>query len=72
MEDIEITPEVVRKKIGHLKKNKTSGVDEISVNVISQCPNLDVPLSLIFTQSVKSGTMPQDWRDGNITPLFKK
>jgi hypothetical protein len=31
-----------------------------------------VPLSYIFNLSIRSGHVPQDWRDANMTPLFKK
>ena len=37
-----------------------------------QCPDLDQPIHIIFNQSIQTGRTPQDWRDGNITPLFKK
>jgi hypothetical protein len=29
-------------------------------------------LSNIFNLSIRSGHVPQDWRDANVTPLFKK
>jgi hypothetical protein len=29
-------------------------------------------LSYIFNLSIRSGHVPQDWRDANVTPLFKK
>jgi len=29
-------------------------------------------LAVIFIKSMSSGIVPQDWRDGNIAPIFKK
>ena len=44
----------------------------IHVNVLRSVPALAVPLCDIFNHSVFSGYVPQNWRDGNITPLHKK
>jgi hypothetical protein len=30
------------------------------------------PLTSLFNLSLKTGKIPQDWRDANVTPLFKK
>ena len=72
LRDIHVTTEAVRKKLLKLKNNKAAGPDNISVNVMRQCPDLDQPLHIIFNQSIQTGRTPQDWRDANITPLFKK
>ena len=34
--------------------------------------DLDILLSLLLTKSLQTCVVPQDWRDANITPLFKK
>ena len=66
------TEEQVRNKLLKLKPNKSCGSDGIHVNVLRSVPALAVPLCDIFNHSVFSGYVPQDWRDGNITPLHKK
>ena len=66
------TEEQVRNKLLKLKPNKSCGPDGIHVNVLRYVPALAVPLCDIFNHSVFSGYVPQDWRDGNITPLHKK
>ena len=70
--DFVIYPEDVRKKMASLKKNKASGPDQIHVNVLGEVLDFDVPLANIFTYSLQTGAIPQDWRDANITPLHKK
>ena len=72
LRDIEVTLSEVRKKLCKLKANKASGPDNISINVLRNCPNFDVPLQMIFSKSVDQGIVPQDWRDANVSPLFKK
>ena len=72
MRDIEITVDEVRKKLANLKANKASGPDGISVNVLRNCLNFDVPLKLLFENSLFTSNVPQDWRDANVSPLFKK
>ena len=29
-------------------------------------------MHILFEQSIKTGLVPQDWRDANVSPLFKK
>ncbi len=70
--DFDVTPEIVRDKLSKLKPNKASGPDNVSVNVLRNCLNFDLPLAIIFNQSLQMGQLPQDWRDANVTPLHKK
>ena len=30
------------------------------------------PLTKLFNLSIRIGSVPQDWRDANVVPLFKK
>ena len=70
--DLEVTPDMVRRKLLKLKPNKASGPDDINVNVLRRCPDLDIPLTILFNCSIQTGHLPTDWRYANITPLFKK
>ena len=72
LRDFHITPQMVREKLLRLKQNKASGPDGISVNILRQCPNFDIPLAIIFNQSLQTSQIPQDWRDADVTPLHKK
>ena len=43
LEDIEVTRDMVRKKLSHLKADKANGPNDISINinVLRRCPDLD-------------------------------
>ena len=62
---------MVRDKLNVLKPNKSSGPDYINVNMLRQCPEFDISLSILFNKPLETGTIPQDWRDANVTPIFK-
>ena len=72
LEDFTVTTDIVRKKLLRLKANRASGQDQISVNVLRNCPNFALPLTHICNVSIQSGTLPQDWRDAHVSPIHKK
>ena len=54
-----------------LKAHKSSGPDDVRVNVLKNCPAISIPLAMLFNRSFKEGYLPQDWRDANICPIHK-
>ncbi len=70
--NIHFTPKEVREKLKNLKRNKSGGMDDIHVNVLKEVLDFDVPLALLFNNSLQTGQVPQDWKDANVTPLHKK
>lgn len=50
---------------------KSSGPDNIHVNVLKKTPSFAMPFCIIFNHSVLTGEMPEEWKLGNITPIFK-
>ena len=69
----EFTNAKVREKVLLLKPFKSVGVDKVSGFVLRKCSEtLNVPLSIIFSESYKTGELPSTWKQANITPLFKK
>ena len=65
--------ETVKKKILKLKFSYSLEPDKISSRfLINHVDSLSLPLSLIFTKYMQSGVVPQNWREANVTPIFKK
>ena len=56
-----------------LNSNKAAGPDGIYPRVLKELSKeLAVPLEIIFRMSAKDYTIPQDWKDGHVSPIFKK
>jgi ribonuclease P/MRP protein subunit RPP40 len=73
LERLEITEEHVIQSIKALKENKAPGVDGLNSTFIKGCMGGVVrPLVLVFNKSLTTGQVPQDWKDANVSALFKK
>ena len=60
-------------KIRKLKPSCAHGPDNISAKYLQMFENeVAGPLQIIFTKSLAEGTVPEDWRSANITPIYKK
>ena len=71
--DIEITEELVKKKLDAIKLDKSAGVDNIHPRMLFELRNIIAkPLAKLFAECLQSGIVPQDWRSANVVPLFKK
>ena len=71
--DLEITPDMVLKKLRGLKPGKAPGVDCISSNfLIEAAESLAIPLAMIFQSSLDSSVVPEGWKQANVVPIFKK
>ena len=73
MPDITFNVEGIYNLLNSLDINKAPGPDEISSRILKHCAIEVAPiLQVIFTQSMSSGVLPNDWLVANITPAFKK
>ena len=60
------------KLIMNEKSNKSSGYDNLSINVIKHvATEISVPLSKIFNNSFQQGTVPCNMKIAKIIPIFK-
>jgi hypothetical protein len=63
----------VNKLLIELNTTKSPGPDQVHPKVLYELSDIiDKPLCTIFNSSFKTGTVPEGWRIGQITALFKK
>ena len=63
----------VKKLLSTLDSSKSCGPDNIPARILKHCCDEIAPiLTVIFTQSLSSGNLPDDWLTANVTPIFKK
>ena len=59
--------------IQNLDLNKAHGHDQISIRTLKLCStSICKPLEIIFNRCLETGTFPNDWKKGNVVPIFKK
>ena len=73
MSDIVVSQDGILKLLLELKVNKASGPDLIPARILKlAASSLSHCLTIIFQASLSTGTVPEDWKQANITPVFKK
>ena len=73
MGEITVDPNGVLKLLNNLKIHKTFGPDGLSARVLKECSSEIAPiLALIYNETLPQGTVPDDWRQANAAPIFKK
>ena len=64
---------MIAKKIKKIKDNKSSGVDGIPPKLPKEIvEQISAPLAKAFNLLLEEGIVPSEWKEANITPLFKK
>ena len=70
---IKITLKGVHDLLGNLQPNKAAGPDGIHPRVLKEIKdNLAPVLVDFFQRSLNSGEVPDDWKEANVSPAFKK
>ena len=73
MPEITLTEMEVGKKLSELNVNKSFGPDLVHPRVLYELRCVIVgPLTNIFNDSLHSGIIPNDWKNSNVTVIFKK
>ena len=68
-----VTPEMIAQQIKKMKDNKSPGVDWIPPKLLKEIvEQISTPLAKFFNFSLDEGIVPSEWKEANITPLFKK
>jgi hypothetical protein len=71
--DIDISEEKVVNILNKLDITKSQGPDEIHPRVLREmAEEMAGPLACIFRISLETGKLPVQWKQANVTPLFKK
>ena len=73
MGEITVDPNRVLKLLNNLKIHKAPGPDGLIARVLKKCSSEIAPiLALIYNETLAQGTVPDDWRQANVAPIFKK
>jgi Reverse transcriptase (RNA-dependent DNA polymerase)/Endonuclease-reverse transcriptase len=73
LDNIHVTVREVREKIRRLKKFSAPGPDGIGPGLLQEISTEVAPiLASIYNKSLSTGQVPADWREANVTPIFKK
>ena len=73
MGDITVDQKVVAKLLTILNVHKAPGLDGLNARVLKECSNeISLILALIFNESLARGDVPDEWRQANVSPVFKK
>ena len=68
-----VIPEIIAKKIKKMKDNKSPGVDGIPPKLLKEIvEQINTPLAKLFNLSLEEGIVPSEWKEANVTSLFKK
>jgi len=71
--NIEFTSQDVYAKLSTLNPAKASGSDGWPILSLRVCGHaLSIPLSILFSKSFNSSTLPSAWKEALATPIFKK
>ena len=72
-QELWITEELIFGHIEKLKDNKAAGTDELGSSFIKRLAgSLALPLMMLFGKSMETGEVPEQWREANVTAIFKK
>ena len=73
LHDIDVDKDKVKKILLGLNPTKLCGPDECHPRMLKETADiLSGPIHQLFTKSLQSGTLPKQWKEANITCIFKK
>ena len=73
LENIRFIEEDIRRKIDELNRYKSPGPDGFLPRVLKEVRDEVAPLlAKIFNLSLRTGHVPRDWREAEVTPILKK
>ena len=71
--DISFDADSIEKKLNSLKVNKSPGPDQLHPRLLKEMSGiLKFPLQKFFSRCMDAGKVPETWKIGHVTPIFKK
>ena len=71
--DLKFEVEEVKNLLKNLKDNSAPGPCGVSCKVLKEChQSFAYPIHKLLKLSFESGLLPRNWKQGNISPIFKK
>ena len=71
--DISFDENSIEKKLSSLKVNKSPGPDRSHLRLLKEMSGiLKYPLQKLFSRCMDKGKVPETWKIGHVTPIFKK
>jgi len=72
-DDLLITAPAVYEVLRKLQPDKSPGPDNIHPRILKECAvELAMPLTILFQSTLTEGCVPQEWKQANVTPIYKK
>jgi len=69
--DLYLDVNIIIKAISRLKPDKAQGPDDFSPKLlIETCNVIAYPLYLLFRKSLDESSVPNDWKQANVKPIF--
>ena len=63
----------MKKKLKDLDASKSGGPDGINAGILKELSDVIAdPIATLFNRSMNEGKLPGQWKEANVTPLFKK
>ena len=73
LSQVKIAKAKVKSKIKKLRAGAAAGPDGIGPQLLKALvEQVAGPLAVIMTKSLEEGSVPTDWLEANVTPIFKK
>ena len=71
--ELVLTKELILEAISEIKLDSAPGPDGIPAVLLKRCASsLSIPIHLLWSESMSTGTVPQFYKTGYVSPLFKK
>ena len=71
--EINISEELVLKKLQNLNPTKSQGPDGIHPRILKELSiSISKPLTILFTASMHDKTIPSDWKTATVSAIHKK